>query len=315
MTHRFSSLCLAVLAALCACDTAETPEACESLVPRRIALNGSTMQGPYLNGSKIQGVDSQGAELNGVRLQGIWENGIWENGIEGIGLQGTRLVGLDGTLIDALLLGAEIPGRLSDGRVIALEIASIRHEDNLSYYGLSFEGTNICGEGIDGVFVAGTWDATGARNEDSEFPVSYSCTTGVIAKCVQWGYEPWTVGADVHQACTRMARADYCGDGTPHTKNGTAIDVFDALGVQVPTDADAFEFEAAWSPDGATCVSRPRYDERVVGQGEVMPSCWNELPHCDDFDEAQAAAQAQGQPLPVLANASVPQPRLLCAPR
>ena len=35
--------------------------------------------------------------------------------------------------------------------------------------------------------------------------------------------------ASYHQACTRMARADYCGDGTSHTQDGTWIEYYDKL--------------------------------------------------------------------------------------
>ena len=35
-----------------------------------------------------------------------------------------------------------------------------------------------------------------------------------------------------YQACVRMVRADYCGDGVGHTRNGTPIDLFDRIGVQ-----------------------------------------------------------------------------------
>jgi len=54
----------------------------------------------------------------------------------------------------------------------------------------------------------------------------------VIAKCYRWGYRPWVTGygdlATMHWTCTRLARADYCGDGVPHTRNGTTINVWTA---------------------------------------------------------------------------------------
>ena len=71
--------------------------------------------------------------------------------------------------------------------------------------------------------VAAIWDDTGARVASTTH-FTFGCTTGVIAKCYRWGYRPWITGygqtslADHHQACTRMARADYCGNGTPHTR-------------------------------------------------------------------------------------------------
>ena len=99
---------------------------------------------------------------------------------------------------------------------------------------------NICPPDLFGhrkaIAVAGTWDATGART-GSTTAFTFGCTSGVIAKCVRWGYKPWKVingkaMNDYHQACTRMARADYCGDGVSHTRNGTLIDMYDGLGIQ-----------------------------------------------------------------------------------
>jgi ADYC domain-containing protein len=47
---------------------------------------------------------------------------------------------------------------------------------------------------------------------------------------VRFGYKPWREAAgkprwDYHQACVRMVRADYAGDGIGHTRDGTLIDL------------------------------------------------------------------------------------------
>ena len=282
-----------------------------------IVRNGSNLNGSNLNGVHIRnGSNLNGSNLNGVNIQGIHlTNGHHlSNGtaLAGVQIDGARIVDADGRPVE-LPVGALLPALLADGTTIDLRIDGIRHDDGLVYYALSFEGVSLCGEGTDGLFVEGIWDSTGARSENPEFPATYSCTTGVVAKCASWGYEPSVVGADVHQACTRMARADYCGDGIPHTVEGTEIDVFDDLGVYEQLPDAEFEFEAAWGPDGAVCVSRPRYDERVVGIGEVLPECWDALPRCESLQEAKDEAQIDGGPH--LANGSVPQPLLLCQPR
>ena len=95
----------------------------------------------------------------------------------------------------------------------------------------------------------------------------FGCTSGVVAKCVRWGYRPWesvngTALFDYHQACTRMARADYCGDGISQTENGTLIDLYDDLGIQVQAPLDLTSplvFEAAWTPWGAYCIAKDRW--------------------------------------------------------
>lgn len=114
--------------------------------------------------------------------------------------------------------------------------------------------------------LSGTWDETGTHRDDDK--ITFACTNGVLAKCVRWGYKPWkTVNGEslqnYHQACTRMARADYCGQGTSYTKSGTPIDLYDRLGIQQPTPNSGMVFEAAWSPEGAVLLNRTRYPDTL----------------------------------------------------
>jgi hypothetical protein len=91
-----------------------------------------------------------------------------------------------------------------------------------------------------------------------------TCTSGAIGKCVRSGYRPWEErpgGAPLralHQACVRMMRADYGGDGRTHTRDGTVINVCDRHGIRTCRKDMPLVFEAAWGPEGATCVARPR---------------------------------------------------------
>jgi hypothetical protein len=94
-----------------------------------------------------------------------------------------------------------------------------------------------------------------------------TCTAGSQGKCILWGYDPWGVGAHgedlsaYYQACQHLVHADYQGNGVPHTRNGTDIDIWDKAGVQSPdTQGDpAYAFEAGWSATGAVCVARTRW--------------------------------------------------------
>lgn len=69
---------------------------------------------------------------------------------------------------------------------------------------------NACEPDLDGVQAAipmhGVWDDLGARHE-SDTLFTFGCVSGVLAKCVRWGYRPWTVNRrdliPYHQACTR----------------------------------------------------------------------------------------------------------------
>ena len=57
-----------------------------------------------------------------------------------------------------------------------------------------------------------------------------------VGKCVRIGYKPWREVRgeslwDYHQTCVRAVRADYGGDGTGYTRNGTLVDISDRLGI------------------------------------------------------------------------------------
>jgi hypothetical protein len=205
----------------------------------------------------------QGSSLQGIKLGGLT-------------LSGTALVGLNAgdtiKTFDAvgnettLLIEAIEPDPSDASGEVLLYTLKYWNPDTSAW-------ENACAPDPDGaqkaIPVAGHWDNTGAHiNPGDTF--TFGCTSGVIAKCVRWGYKPWktvngTSLAPFHQACTRMARADYCGTGISHTRNGTLIDMYDILGIQVrtPDDTSAPEhrmrFEAAWTPDGAYCVSKARW--------------------------------------------------------
>ena len=96
-----------------------------------------------------------------------------------------------------------------------------------------------------------------------------TCTSGAVGKCIRWGYRPWEEQpgglplAALHQACVHMARADYGGDGRATTREGMMIYWCDRYGLNLCAEDAPFAFEAAWGPDGAVCVARPRIPENV----------------------------------------------------
>ena len=188
------------------------------------------------------------------------------------------------------LTGAELDGSLSSGTPITLRIDAVTPGDapDISLYTVSYrpQGSDVssplCGTDTQGVPVqaiplSGTWDSsagtpTGGAHVDDPSAFTFACEGYALAKCVGLGYAPWrTVTecqapgvchplslADFHQACTRMLRADYCGDGTSTTRNGTIIDTWDHEGIQADTET-AWPFEAEWSQAGATCLVTPRH--------------------------------------------------------
>jgi hypothetical protein len=153
----------------------------------------------------------------------------------------------------------------------------------------------------------------GAKINNSANQVTWACVNGALGKCAGGksmtnglGYKPsahrfvwqnqgsytcggsgynfqcfwqdnwvvvWGTMADIHQTCTRMVRADYCGDGTPHTVTGRQLDVWDNLawpvndrdyGVNLPPGA-------IWAPDGASVMGCARVDA-LWPDGSVCPT-------------------------------------------
>ncbi|WP_428267552.1 ADYC domain-containing protein [Haliangium sp.] len=124
-----------------------------------------------------------------------------------------------------------------------------------------------------GLFVDGRWAAEGRWRAGG---YTFSCATGVVAKCARtWGYKPWRTadspdhgGVDLqplHLACVRAARADYCGDGVSHTLDGESIGLSDRYGFNPPAPADA-HIESVFDELGAVHVYRPRV-------GNSAPAC------------------------------------------
>ena len=162
----------------------------------------------------------------------------------------------------------------------------------------------------------GSWVPACTPNADGEtwgFPVSLppghpgregaitlTCVSGAVGKCARFGYRPWAKGpggedlTPYHAACVQMVRADYCGDGAPHTRDGTAIDIYDDLGIQkVSTLEDAeFALEAGWGPKGATCVARTRWPDIQTREelGRTCPRLAQDAVACDEKAARQAGA-------------------------
>jgi hypothetical protein len=74
---------------------------------------------------------------------------------------------------------------------------------------------------------------------------------------------------DQRMALLRSIRADYCGDGTPHTEPGTAIDwINDGGWLTLDTDGG---IEAVWGPKGAVCVDQTRLPDAEIDCAGTTP--------------------------------------------
>ena len=280
-----------------------------------VSLQGISLQGISLQGISLQGISLQGISLQGTSLQGTSLQGT---SLQGTSLQGTSLQGtsLQGTSLDGSQTSLPVGTVLSSNRdpSLQLRIAAVKTDwqdpsGEITLYSITAWDAKaaawkeVCAADPWGerwaIAVAGRWDESGTHQPDPA-GFTFACTSGVIAKCVRWGYKPWKTlnGTDLapyHQACTRMARADYCGDGTAHTVNGTLIDLYDTLGIQARTpDVTDMFFEGTWTPDGAYCLGKVRWQNLAVTEPEGV--CYKKLKWLsgtllNDIDECEVKVQ------------------------
>jgi hypothetical protein len=213
--------------------------------------------------------------------------------VKSLRLEGGRLVAVPEE--SRSLVGTVLQGTSSDGNPVEVAVCGAEPspgDSELVWYRIEawnsqaqrWENPCVTADQIPdprALAVSGVWDASGAHQE-VEGKFTLACENGAITKCIRWGYKPWASHngqslAELHQACTRMARADYCGNGQSHTRQDTLIDMYDRLGVLARTtersaawDPERASFEAAWAADGATCMARTR-DRRALET--VMREC------------------------------------------
>jgi hypothetical protein len=300
----------------------------ESVQMRAIHTNALELNSAKLNGWTLNGIHLNGWTLNGWTLNGWTLNGWTLNGwtLNGSALMATYLI--DGESI--VLRGPDLIGSeltlVGEGQSFTLRFDDIFKdpsdpEGDVYFHRISVHDpisdtwSSLChdvdGQPTEAIAIANTWDLeTGARIDDPA-AVTLACRGAALAKCVEWGYRPWASAtrckgakcevvslADHHQACTRMARADYCGDGTPHTFDATPVDVYDRLSAPIQDEATAklihWDIEAEWGPDGALCLGDAlrlhMYDE--LGVDHEVPPCLAKLAKiggCGNFNKKRDA--------------------------
>jgi hypothetical protein len=251
-----------------------------------VDINGRDVNGRDVNGRDVNGRDVNGRDVNGIMLD--------KSQISAIHTDGTISSG-------SALIGMELDTTTSDGKAVTLRIDNVEEEPSfyngelVHMYTISTKskknkswvplcGADASGAAVRSVPLQGRWDyrqgvpGGGSKIDDPDF-LTFACEGYTLQKCVRLGYEPWrtvngTLLSDHHQACVRLHRADYCGDGRSFTMDGMLINLYDDLGVQ--SDTESWVFEAEWTTEGARCVSSPR-----ISGKKYTPTCAFEIPAAD----------------------------------
>jgi hypothetical protein len=279
-------------------------------------LNGVSLNGAVLGGAQIVSVSATDAELDGELM-------------ELVQVSSSKVVGYDsrGRFVSFnRMAGAVLSAVLDDGDEIDVRIDDLyrspeRRNADTFFYEVSYEtdegwlplcGVDELGEPIAAIALDGRWDftegtETGGTHVDDESTFTFACRGYVLAKCVEAGYKPWsrarvcthgegcrmTTLAAHHQACTRMLRADYCGDGISHTIDATPVNFYDGFGVRY--DSQDWSAEAEWDEEGAICA----VTERISGDA---PQCvdWLADADCGDPDHFADGALLISEVVPAL---------------
>ena len=229
-----------------------------------------------------------------VALGRVWRASTGWNDIE---FHASDLVGMRWTQkICDQDTGCMLSYRISNAKMDRSRNTMPRHGENSDVWLYTVEYTEnleqndwqpVCessdGSDAGGMFVNGQWGSDGTW---SRHGYTFSCASGVIAKCVRgWGYKPWKTlhtasGQKVslkplHRACVRAARAEYCGDGVSYSRDGTRVDMLDVYNFNTREVGTGFYREAGFDPNGAQWMARKRWP--TPGQDNLphieLPTC------------------------------------------
>lgn len=295
--------------------------------------SGDTSDPGYVNpqGTELQAVPS-GFEGFYVDATSGWSHrGVALSGVAVI--EGELVVAEPRRMAAADLVGTRFAATLVDGRTVPMRIAGVvRHEnpwngpkprprqrDYVIEYSSGGRWASLCSSKAPGAIpVVGSFGHTAEGHVNGNYDptptrLTFACRDGVAAKCQDWDYPSWNPErARYFQACTRMARADYCGNGHSRTVDDTMINYLPLHGQSLASlqPRPGFAPEAVWGPGGAgaptaaICLSRTRWSTIPLGPrsacAELMPDPRDEAAtdgkprrYCDDMtvkDWADAGA-------------------------
>lgn len=310
-TATLAALALTITSLAAACDPGEGGDAeLRVLTDNSAAINGIILNGIILNGIILNGIILNGIILNGGEVDGVTISASQApdgDAIKSVWIDKTSGALKIKTVTNKVFAGAEVAGTSltysspgGDYRLWLDEAVDVGDEEfkggGLLHYTILYqvksgevwgEPEPLCfdgeGEPTEALLLPGSWDhETGARTSLSSKTITIACRHAALAKCAEWGYRPGVM-PNTHQTCLRMTRADYAGDGVPHTANGTEIYVRDVYGVNVQKNEPGLTKEAEWGPHGALCLHRAalRHPELTGCEDPEDPeTCFPGIPEC-----------------------------------
>jgi hypothetical protein len=255
-----------------------------NIIHREVIENGFTPNGFTPNGFTPNGYSQNGFSLNGQMVSGVSLDSLSlsDAKVSGLALHGSRFSG--STAAGKALYGLDFIGALATVKVQSSDSTqspsyTLRFDNiyvdprtpsgDIFLYDVSYQRsgdatwTSLCvdrsGGAVSAIPILNYWNLqTGERIDDPSF-ITFACISGAIGKCVRLGYRPWAqvnscaTGRcsavslkDHHQACTRLIRADYCGNGTSYTLEGTIIELYDELSPNIQKQTMGWNIEAKW---------------------------------------------------------------------
>jgi hypothetical protein len=289
-----------VAASCVACDPEDAFVEAAPAGPREAQANGWMLNGWMLNGWMLNGwmlnsgvLSNPNNQADNIQIVDM-KLGNYAPTTE-VWIEDSRLVMANAQAVefaDAALVGATIQynvaesGNAKKKYVKITSAAPVQVGSDVWAYDMDVRVGNkgawapLCidgnGQRVKVLVLGDVWDpATGARLDQFTGAATFACRGGALAKCVEMGYRPWASATlhAYHQACARMIRADYCGDGVSHTVTGTTIHVLDAIGVQNADPNVSYAVEAEWGPNGAVCLNpaNTRLPNQTIGCSR--PAC------------------------------------------
>lgn len=262
--------------------------------------------GQDLNGQDLNGQNLNGQNLNGGAINTLGKSLVWaeyrhvkldnHDELRSTELQGSELIGHEHhhTFRGEDFAGARLEGRSDTGRNVKLMITDVIPPTGgsdvwhymVEYKDLDHHWYPLCHDanltGFAAIAVDGWWNYQQGTNHGGDKSVdgdhfTFACPLiGAIGKCVDAGYEPWDDALEQdHEACVRLLRADYCGDGISHTTNGALVNIYDNDGIQ--GDTETWTAEGEWDADGARCIT-PHIREAMpvtCYDQKLDPTCGN----------------------------------------